>query len=484
MSGVSRRTALLGGLAAAVGGSTALASCARAQTNETQTDQAKSGAMLIRNARAVLTMDPNVGDSSVGESNVGKLNVGELNDVDILIESGRIAQIGAGLQQDGADEIDASGSIVMPGLVDTHWHMWNSIARGFGQTSKGGFAPSMASISPLFTASDSALGVRLALAEAVSAGITTVHNWAHNVRSPEHAEAEAQAMTESGVRGRFAYGYPQDLGADQPMDLDHLRSWSSDFPDGLISLGICARGPDRSEDAVWQQEWDVARSLGLPITTHMASDAAAAALGGIAKLDARGGLGPDVQLVHLTAATPADLETIARTRTAVSISPWTELQVGYGLPPIAALRDSGVTLGLSVDNTVLSGTADMFEVMKLTADLPGGMQTKQGTVTDASVLDWATATGARSIGFGDSAGVLAVGRPADIILVDADALNTAPVYDATSLAVRAARPSNVSFVMIDGVVHKRDHELVRVDTEALLSESDQAIRTLRDRAGF
>ncbi|NIL74793.1 amidohydrolase family protein [Rhodococcus sp. B10] len=462
MPDISRRAAILSGVAASLGAAATLAGCADAKASNT-------GSFLVRRTSSVLTMDP---------------ARGELTDADIRVDDGRITEIGTGLSAEGADVVDASGCIALPGLVDTHWHMWNSLARGFGQTSKGGFAPSMASISGLFSPEDSGLGVRLALAEAVNGGITTVHNWAHNVISPAHAEAEFEAMHSSGVRGRFAYGYPQALGAAEPMNLTHLREFAGSLPDGLVSLGICARGPDRSEDAVWQQEWDTARSAGLPITTHMASNAEAAALGGVEKLDARGGLGPDVQLVHLTAASPADLDAIARAQSPVSISPWTELQVGYGLPPIAAMQAAGVPIGLSVDNTVLSGSADMFGVMKLTADLPGGMDAKQGVVADATVLDWATAGGARSLGLGDVAGVLAEGRPADLVLVQSDSINTAPVYDATTLAVRAANPSNVSFVMIDGVVHKRDHRLVRVDVDGLLAEAQDAMASIRGRAGI
>lgn len=460
---ITRRSAMLGGMAAAIGSVGALSGCSPART------ATSNGTYLIRDAQTVLTMDS---------------AVGEVHGVDIRVEDGLVAEIGPKLPADDAEVIDASGHIALPGLVDTHWHMWNSLARGFGQSTKGGFAPTMASMSSLFAPGDSGLGVRLALAEAVSAGITTVHNWAHNVRTPEHADREIGAMTESGVRGQFAYGYPQDIGVDNVMDLAHVAEVAQSFPNGLISLGICARGPDRSNDSVWQQEWDAARAMGLPITTHMASDGKAAALGGIAKLAAREGLGPDVQLVHVTAASPDDLDTVFRAGSAVSISPWTELQVGYGLPPVAALQAAGLSVGLSVDNTVLSGSADMFNVMKLAADLPGGMERTQGVVSDATVLEWATAGGARSLGLGDSAGVLAVGRPADLILVEAESVDTAPVYDATALAVRVAHPSNVSFVMIDGVVHKQDHRLTRVDVGELVGEAQDAIESIRGRAGL
>jgi cytosine/adenosine deaminase-related metal-dependent hydrolase len=105
------------------------------------------------------------------------------------------------------------------------------------------------------------------------------------------------------------------------MNLDYLSTIARRRPSNLISIGIYVRGPDRSAPPVWQAEWDTARRLGLPISTHMASDPKSAASGGIAALAAREGLGADVQLVHLTAASRADMDCVAQAGSLVSISP-------------------------------------------------------------------------------------------------------------------------------------------------------------------
>jgi 5-methylthioadenosine/S-adenosylhomocysteine deaminase len=448
---ITRRTLLGGAIAATLAPLPALAKTPRP--------------LLLRGARHILTMaDPAPPDS------------------DVMVRGGRIEATARNLPTGEAEVIDARGCILLPGFVDTHWHLWNTMARGLASSGKGGFAPTMAAISPLFAPADSACGVRLGLAEAVNSGITSVQNWAHNIRSPAHAEAEWAAMADSGVRGRFAYGYPQDLPRGRAMDLAHLRTMAA-RPRGLVDFGICARGPDRSDDAVWQAEWDAARKLGLPITTHMASDAKAAALGGIARLAARGGLGPDVQLVHLTGASPADMARVAKAGSPVSISPWTEFEVGYGVPPVAALAEAGVTLGLSVDNMVLAGTADMFAVIKLAADLAAGQTATQNKVLPATALRWATADGASSLGMAQ-VGRIAPGTRADLILVRADALNTAPAADPVALLSHAARPENVDTVLIDGVVHKRGGRLTRVDAATLRGEAETRIAAIRARAGI
>jgi 5-methylthioadenosine/S-adenosylhomocysteine deaminase len=427
------------------------------------------GLTVIRGARRVVTMDPTLGD---------------VDDADILVENGVISAVGPNLDAAGAEEVNAANRVAIPGFVDTHWHMWNSIARGFGSSAAGGFGPTMKQISGRFTPEDSGAGVRLALAEAISGGITTVHNWAHNVRSAEHADAEIAAMRDAGVRGRFAYGYPQDAAPSAVMDLDHLSATAARWPEGLISLGICARGPDRSDETVWRREWEAARSLGLPITTHQSSTPAEVARGGIAALEAGGGLGPDVQLVHLTAATPDDVARVAAARSAVSISPWSELQVGYGIPPVAALRDAGVRLGLSVDNVVLCGQADMFSVMRLAGDLAAGVARTQLAVPERTVIEWATSSAAESLGLGSSVGSLTPGKRADVVLIRADAVSNTPVRDSTALLVRAARPSDVDFVMIDGVVRKRDGRLVNIDVEALTRDAAERISRIRKEAGI
>lgn len=397
---------------------------------------------------------------------------------DVQVQDGRIAGVGEAL--DGRT-IDLSGCLLLPGFVDTHWHAWNTALRGWSTSPLGGFAPTMAALSPHLTPQDAAIGVRLALAEAVDAGITTIHDWAHNTRSPEHAEAELAVLEESGVRARFAYGYPQDAARNVPMDLQHLAEVAGRPRQGLVELGICSRGPDRSDESVWRAEWEAARALGLPISTHMASDAASAALGGVRALSAAGGLGPDVQLVHLTAASADDMRLVADTGSAVSISPWTELEVGYGIPPVAALADAGVRLGLSVDNTVLAGVADMFRVMALTADLPSGTAEVQSVVDDATVLRWATS--GETLGLPDVGQVVA-GQRADLIAVRSDDLGVSPVSTPEFLLTHAARPRDVEFVMIEGVVHKQDGELVRVDVPELLDDARRSARRVVGSAGL
>ncbi len=405
---------------------------------------------------------------------------------DIHVRQREIVQVAPKIDVPGARRIDLSGCIVMPGLVDTHWHMWNSLARGFSMSKLGPFAKTMAPLAKAWTPEAAALSVRLATTEALNSGITTVNNWAHNTKSVEFAEAEYTAMTESGIRGRFSYGYPQALKPDARIDFDALGQFADRHSDnnGLIHLGICTRGPDRSGSEIWKEEWAFARERRLPITTHIASDRSAAAMQNIAIMSQGGFLGPDVQLVHATHATREDFRMIKKSGSPVSISPWTELHVGYGVPPIALMAETGVTMGLSVDNMVLSGNADMFSVMKVTADLAAGQTETQGKVTDATVLEWAVPSGAASLGLSDQVGALAVGKRADIIAVRMSDLNTVSAMSPAFAITHSAQPANVQFVMVGGKVHKDGGSLTNIDVAALTDEAEKTMADLRQEVNL
>lgn len=457
---VSRRTLI--GSALALG----VASALRPASAQAATD-------IILSGGSIVTMDERLGDMAKG---------------DVHIRDGSIVAVAPSIDVSGAERIDMSGRIVMPGLVDTHWHMWNTIARGLPSSRLGPFARTMGALAAAWTPEASALGVRLALAEAVNAGITTTNNWAHNTKAVDYAEAEFGAQRASGVRGRFSFGYPQALTPEQVMDIESLAAFKQRHfaagDNGLVRLGVAVRGPDRSIENAWRAEWAAARDLKLPLTTHIASDRAAAAKGSIARLHRDHLLGPDVQLVHATHASARDFALMAEAGSPLSLSPWTELEVGYGLPALGAMAASNAGIGLSVDNMVLAGHADMFGVMRITSDLAAGMAEKQLAISDRRVLEWATIGGARTLGYGDATGSLTPGKRADIISIRTDALGTAPYGSIDFFLTHVAQSAHVEFVMIDGQVHKRNGRLTRVDVPALLAASRDAIADLRSRAGI
>ncbi len=432
------------------------------------------GSLVIRGGH-VITMDPAAGDIPAG---------------DVLVTGGRIAAAGPGLTvPPGTAELDAAGLIVAPGLVDTHWHMWNTLLRSLSEEGPGYFRASIGH-GRVFTQDDLSTGTLLACAEAIYSGITTVHDWCHNVRGPGHAEAGLRALAQAGLRARFSYGYSAGHPNDQPMDLPGLRrlhrDWAGYRAGGLLTLGMAWRGLGGSDPRtrvapeIYRAEIAAARDLGLPVTVH--ASGARASAGQIAALAADRLLGPDLQVVHANHATSDEISQLADAGTPVSVSPHSELLIGYGLPRTGDFLAAGVPVGLSVDTTVLTGNADMFSIMKVTQGITNALAEHEFALTARQTLALATLEGARSLGLAGETGSLTPGKRADIICVSPAAPNLGLLTDPAHLLVTAAQPANVDTVLVDGRILKHHGVLTALDPVRIGEQAAAALGRVRARA--
>src|SRR5882757_327011 len=312
-SRVSRRRVLHGGAALGLygmaGRMTAIAAPAPAPRLPAR------GNIVIRNAY-VMTMEPGTGD---------------IRDGDVHVKDGVIAAVGQKLNAPGATAINGAGTIVLPGLVETHWHMWNTLLRSMsGEKPEFGYFRTTAALGQKFEPGDMYQGTRLAAAEAINSGITFVHDWCHNIRSPEYADQDLRALRESGLRGRFSYGGAQGMSNSQGIVLADLERLARDWPgysnDGLITLGLAWRGLGGNNPAtaippeIYQAEIEAGRKLGLPISVHASGSRPAA--GQVATIDKAGLLGKDMQVIHANFASPEEIEAMVKVGTSVSLSPF------------------------------------------------------------------------------------------------------------------------------------------------------------------
>ncbi len=459
--------------AAAVGAAGMFGGAAHAQAQTTNL----ADETLIRDA-FVISMDPTIGDLPRG---------------DIHVRGGVIVAVGPNLDAPTAQVIDGRDMIAMPGMIETHWHMWGAVARNMaGETEKTGYFPLSRVLGSQFTPEDNARGVRLALAEAIHSGITTVHNWSHNLLTPAYADAELAVHREVGGRARFGYGYSRNTGADETLPLDDVaRMQKQWFGPGetLLTLGVASRGPESNNLEICRKEWDTARQLGIPITCHMGthpidSNVNAGILlshkvDGIEVLDEAKLLGPDVLIVHGTWSTDRDMERLAATKTPVSLSPYTELRTGFGVTPIDRFLKFGVPVSLSVDTTLLCGNADMFAIMKAIQNIADGVAPSEFDIDPRRVLRMATIDGAHALGIGDKVGSLTPGRRADLILVRTTDINMAPLTEPVRMIVQSAQPANVDLVMVDGRILKRGGALTTIDVARVVADATQTINRVR-----
>ena len=459
--------ALGGGLA--LPGSAAAAPDARPPSGELP----RRGEFVIRGAY-VLSMDDEIGD---------------LDDADVHVRNGRIVAVGQGLGLRGAS-IDGRGTIVLPGLVDTHWHLWTTLYRSMASS-----APENAYFTLnlrhglVWKPRDTFAGVRLAAADAVHNGITTVHDWSHNLRGPAYADADLRALSASGLRGRFSYGAPQGHPADQPIDLADLvrvkRQWFDTGRAELLHLGLAGRPPVGTEAAElerWRLEYTTARNLGLPVSVHANSNRAQGARAMIAQLAEEDMLGEHMQVIHALYTTAAERAALAASGTSVSVSPWSELLIGYGVTTVKELFDAGIDVTQSVDTLPLTGTANMFSIMRLTLGLHRGQSESEFSIAARRVLASATIGGARALGLGEVTGSLTPGKRADLIMVRTDAVSIAPFTDPVNMVVTAAHPEHVDTVVVDGRVLKRHGRLTAVDPRRVVRNAEQRLAGVIDRA--
>jgi 5-methylthioadenosine/S-adenosylhomocysteine deaminase len=429
---------------------------------------APQGEFLIRNGH-VLTMDASRGDIDAG---------------DVHVRDGAIVAVGEGLSAPGAELIDATDMLVLPGFVETHWHIWTTMLRSMsGDTAEYGYFPTSRGVGAFYVASDMYASARLALAEAITSGITFVHDWCHNVGTPEFAEQAIRALNEMGIRGRFSYGTPTGATGDQTIDQADFRrlheSWDTVSPDGRLDLGLAWRGAG-SDASV--SDYRLARELGRPVSVHVNNFQASA--GGIASIADAGMLGPDVQLIHAIWSSPEEVAAVAESGAALSLSPYTELRIGFGFPMTGEYLAAGVPIGLSVDTPALSGNADMFAIMKVIQNVENARTLDEFKLPARRVLELATIEGARSMGVDDAVGSLVAGKRADLIMVDTRHVNLGVVTDPAHMLVEAAQPSNVDSVMIDGRWLKQGGMLTSVDVGEVVDEARAASDAVRRRADW
>ncbi|MGC4954142.1 amidohydrolase family protein [Actinomadura citrea] len=402
-----------------------------------------------------------------------------LGTADVLVEDGRIAAVGPDLAApDGAETIDATGHIVMPGFVDTHRHTWQA---GIRAALPDGTLPAylrrvLGEMAPRYRPDDVFAGTLAGSLECLDSGITTLVDWSHIQLSPDHTEANIAALRAAGIRAVFGYCYggDGDLGA-LAAETGRVHREHFAAPGGTVTMAMAALGPEIAGDERALAEWRTAREFGLPVTVHMGGHGAESAARGLAFLDAHRLMDHPATYVHANFYTDEDLKRIAGSGGTVSVAPAIEAALDIGAPPTGRARGAGAPTGLGAD-TVASGPGDMFSVMRAAYVLERGRPDGAGLgFTTADALRTATIEGAEVAGLADVTGSLTPGKQADLLVLRTDTFGLAAAHDPIAAVVLAADTRNVDTVLVGGRVVKRGGVLRGHDVPALLARlSDSA----------
>jgi 5-methylthioadenosine/S-adenosylhomocysteine deaminase len=428
--------------------------------------------------------------------------LGDLQDADVLIRNGVIVAVGRGGPSAGVDAevIDCKGRLVIPGLVDTHRHVWQgAIGALTPQMTGAGYGPAVLNgISTSYDPEDIYAGALWGALQALDAGITTIADWAHNLRSAEHANANLRGLQESGIRGYLLYGGPgptTDM-PNPPHPLDARRMRDEHFSQGVngrLRMGMALRGPCFTSAERNAEDFKFARELGLPISTHVGMAGTADA---IIVLDRFGLLGSDVNYVHANMLTDKEFDLIAKSKGTISLTPSTDMLMQFGtFPATGPALQRGIRSGFGVDTICSCGT-DIFSEMRLglaaersranAQALARGEQVPTVALHQRDMLRLATIDGARVWKMEHEIGSLTPGKLADVAVIDMRSPHLDGYGDSIATMVLGAGPADVETVIVSGDVVKRHGQLVGehvAKARRLMSTSRERIRKRETAAG-
>ena len=406
----------------------------------------------IRGAQLV-TMDATLGDLPAG---------------DILIEDGVILAIGPSLDGGGAEAIDGAGMIALPGIIDAHTCLWQTVLRGYvPDLWPGAYYSKFLPLRGRYTAEDNFNAAWIGAWEMLSYGTTTVVDYCHDIRSPAFAPASLAALKETGIRHLFQYSFmpvePNEFARseDRLTDGGRVHDQFHD-PKGLTTIGF---GIDSFGAPGLEQQLAFSRERKAPSCIHV-NDA-----GTIDKLAAAGLLGPDLSVIHGNLISNPELERMARARMPLCFTPTADTQ---GTPADvvrrAVERGVDVVFGCDIPCTVASDTLGQLRVMfNVQGYLDGAIERGFSTVlgrrppvrpglpllTPRRLIETATITAARVLGLGDRIGSLTPGKRADIVLVRKGPFGDSVVDDACAHVLLQTSPRDIDTVLVDGKVRMR-----------------------------
>ncbi len=418
---------------------------------------------------------------------------------DVLVENDRIAAIGVLGNIADAETIDAGDRIVMPGLIDSHVHTWQTGLRGIaGDWTVPRYMRAMhAGLATFFRPEDIHIANLVGGLSKLNAGITTLVDWCHNNPTPDHTDAAVDGLEASGARALFLHGSPkpdpkpgQKHFSEVPMpraEIERLRGGRFASGDRLVTLGLALLGPQYSTRDVCVEDYRLARELDLISSAHTAGGPMLSP-GTYEELVVMGLIDARCNIVHANNFSDDLLKTLVDAGANFTVTADVEMQMGFGEPLTGRLRDldSPMTIGADVEP---AASGDMFTAMRMTLTVQrnidnvaalarGETLPDDADITCREALEWVTVNGAKMTGQEDRIGSLAPGKKADIVLIRTDDLNLFPIHDPYTAIVRHAGVGNVDTVVVDGAIVKRDGRMMYPglrETQAELMASGERI---------
>jgi 5-methylthioadenosine/S-adenosylhomocysteine deaminase len=418
---------------------------------------------------------------------------------DLLIEGGRIASIGDKIDAHADEMIDATGCAVLPGFVQTHIHLCQTLFRGAADDLSliDWLKKRIWPMEAAHTAASIRASAQLSIAELVKGGTTC----ALTMETVRHTEEVLRVVEETGFRATVGKCM-MDKGDDLPSELREemresiaesealFQKWNGKA-EGRIRCCFAPRFAVSCTRELLAEVSRLAREYGAIIHTHASENKSECGIveretgkRNVAYLDSLGVSGSHVVLAHCIHLDEDELDTLARTKTNVAHCPSSNLKLGSGIARVSEMLDRGISVSLGADGAPCNNRLDMFTEMRTAALLQKAMHGPE-TLPAKRALRLATIDGARALGLGDEIGSLEVGKRADVIVVDLGKLHLSPITsDVASALVYSAGSSDVRTTIIDGRVVIRDRVLLTLDEQAVIENANREARNLVKRTGL
>ncbi|MCG6114491.1 MAG: amidohydrolase family protein [Mesorhizobium sp.] len=477
----SRRNFLKASMVVGAAAATGFLAMRTANAQEMPSGTGDEGRRILIRGGHVLSMDPDVGDFA---------------EADVLISGRTIEEIGPNLEAGDAEIIDAAGMIVMPGFIDTHLHQFETGLRSFladgilvndgrPENAVNYYETILQKFSMVYRPEDVYINELFGSIAQLDTGVTTVMDVSQIHHSPEHSDAVIQALRDAGRRSVFGYfeGWGDD--ARYPEDARRIREEHFSSDDQLLTMvmggEIYLPGYERA--------WEIGRELGLPIALHVVGTFGMAPT--FDALAEAGEFGDDNIFIHMTGMSDMAWQRAADAGAHVSLAVPIEMQMRHGMPPIQKALDLGMQPSLSSD-VECTMSADPFTQMRGAMTLQRAFVNQRALegetdlpplLTSRDVIRLATLEGARGLKLDGKTGSLTPGKEADIILLDAGAINVHPLNNVPGAVATLMSRMNVDTVLVAGRIRKWRGELVDVDIERLKRELEESRDYLFEAAG-
>ncbi len=438
-------------------------------TSSSSSNPGNAAKTLIKNADLVITMDPKLGEGSLGI----------LKNSDVLFDQ-RIISVGKKLKSPNANEITGKGKIVLPGFVDVHNHLWQSLIRGCG-ADKELMGWLKECVFPMgknnIDESEAYSGVRLSTLDLISSGVTTVLDNSHSF-TPEFTKGNLNALEKSGLRYIFAYCYKQSNQIES--DIENIKTQFTD-PNPLASLQVCAHPAPATLEGLKVMA-DISQKYNLPLNIHLLESKLQRSEDPFQLLNETGAFRSHIFANHVIHISSFEISQLKKYKVSVSHNPLSNMRLASGIMPIEKLYKAGIKIGLGLDGGT-NDTSDMFSNMKAAVGIQRAISLNPNSFPGIKdILRMATLGGAEALNMEKEIGSLNPGKYADLIVLDLNKVNSAPQWNVINAIVFNAQPRNVRYVFVNGKPLMQDGILVLKDNtspDQIVTQAKEAVKRIK-----